>query len=50
MVRVKGNRPDVPAALAEGFAGRELGQLEAETLEKSGCDRKTEHLDRCGAG
>ena len=46
MVRIKGNRPDVLAALAEGFADRELGQSEAETLEKSGSDRKTEHLDR----
>ena len=34
MVRVKGNRPDVLAALAEGFADRELGQPEADTLEK----------------
>ena len=34
MVRIKGNRPDVLAALAEGFADRELGQPEAGTLEK----------------
>ena len=34
MVRIKGNRPDVLAALAEGFADQELGQPEAETLEK----------------
>ena len=34
MVRIKGNRPDVLAALAEGFAEQELGQPEAETVEK----------------
>ena len=34
MVRIKGNRPDVLAALAEGFADRELGRPEAGTLEK----------------
>ena len=34
MVRIKGNRPDVLAALAEGFPDRELEQPEAETLEK----------------
>lgn len=34
MVRIKGNRPDVLAALAEGFADQERGQPEAETVEK----------------
>ena len=34
VVRVKGNRPDVLVALAEGFADVELGDCEAETLEK----------------
>ena len=46
LVRIKGNRPDALAALAEGFADQELGQPEAEKLEKSGGDRKAEHLDR----
>ena len=34
MVRVKGNRPEALAALADGFAGDELGEPEAETVEK----------------
>ena len=34
MVRIKGNRPDVLAALAEGFADQGRGQPEAETVEK----------------
>ena len=38
LVRIKGNQPEVRAALADGFAGEELGEPEAETLEKSGGD------------
>lgn len=34
LVRIKGNRPELLAALAEGFAGEELGEPEAETVEK----------------
>ena len=34
MVRVKGNRPEALAALADGFAGDELGEPEAETVGK----------------
>ena len=34
MVRVKGNRPEALAALADGFAGDELWEPEAETVEK----------------
>ena len=46
LVRIKGNQPEVLAALADGFAVEELGEPEAETLEKSGCDREAAHLDR----
>ena len=46
LVRIKGNQPEVRAALADGFAGEELGEPEAETLDKSGCDREAAHLDR----
>ena len=34
LVRIKGNQPEVLAALADGFAVAELGEPEAETLEK----------------
>ena len=34
LVRIKGNQPEVLAALADGFAGDELGEPEAETVEK----------------
>ena len=34
LVRIKGNQPTVLAALTDGFAGEELGEPEAETLEK----------------
>ena len=34
LVRIKGNQPEVLAALAEGFADDELGGPEAETVEK----------------
>ena len=34
LVRVKGNQPTVLAALADGFAPEELGEPQAETLEK----------------
>ena len=34
LVRIKGNQPEVWAALADGFAGEELGEDQAETLEK----------------
>ena len=34
LVRVKGNQPAVLAALAEGFDGAELGEPQAETVEK----------------
>ena len=34
LVRVKGNQPTVPAALTDGFAPEELGEPQAETLEK----------------
>ena len=50
LVRVKGNQPTVLAALTDGFAGEEPGEPQAETLEKSGRDRETAHLDRCPAG
>ena len=46
LVRIKGNQPEVLAALADGFAVEELGEPEAETVEKSGCDREAAHLDR----
>ena len=36
LVRIKGNQPEVLAALADGFAVEELGEPEADTLEKSG--------------
>ena len=34
LVRIKGNQPEVLAALADGFAGAELGEPEAETVGK----------------
>ena len=34
LARIKGNRPEALAALADGFAVEELGEPEAETLEK----------------
>ena len=34
LVRIKGNQPEVLAALADGFAVEELGEPEAETVEK----------------
>ena len=34
LVRIKGNRPEVLSALAEGFAGEELREPEAESVEK----------------
>ena len=46
LVRVKENQPTVLAALTDGFAWEELGEPQAETLEKSGCDRETADLDR----
>ena len=46
LVRVKGNQPTVPAALTDGFAPEELGEPQAETLKKSGCDREAADLDR----
>ena len=46
LVRIKGNQPEVRAALADGFAGEELGEPQAETLEKSGCNREAAYLDR----
>ena len=46
LVRVKGNQPTVLAALADGFAVEELGEPEAETVKKTGCDRETARLDR----
>ena len=38
LVRIKGNQPEALSALAEGFEREELGEAEAETVEKSGCD------------
>ena len=38
LVRIKGNRPELLAALAGGFAGEELAGPEAESVEKSGGD------------
>ena len=38
LVRIKGNQPEALAALADGFAGEEAGEPQAETLEKSGGD------------
>ena len=35
-VRIKGNRPEALSALADGFAAEELGEPEAETVEKRG--------------
>ena len=46
LVRVKGNQPTVLAALADGFAPEELGEPQAETLEKKRGDRETADLDR----
>ena len=38
LVRIKGNQLEVLAALVDGFAGAELVEPEAETVEKSGRD------------
>ena len=43
-VRIKGNQPEVLAALSDGFAAEELGEPQAETLEKSGGDREAADL------
>ena len=48
LARIKGNQPESLAALADGFAVEELGEPEAETLEKSGCNREAAYLDRSG--
>ena len=50
LVRIKGNQPEALAALVDGFAAGELGEPQAETLEKSGGDWETADLDRCPAG
>ena len=34
LVRIKGNQPEALAALADGFAGEEAGEPQAETLGK----------------
>ena len=34
LVRIKGNQPEALAALADGFAGEEAGEPQAETVEK----------------
>ena len=36
LVHIKGNQPEVLSALAEGFAVEELGEPEAETVDKKG--------------
>ena len=46
LARIKGNQPEALTALADGFAGKELVEPEAETVEKSGCDRAAAYLDR----
>ena len=46
LVRIKGNQPEVLAALNDGLAGEELGEPQAEPVEKSGGDRETADLDR----
>ena len=33
-MRIKGNQPEVLEAMADGFALEELGEPEAETVEK----------------
>ena len=33
-MRIKGNQPEVLAALTDGFAGEGAGEAQAETLEK----------------
>ena len=50
LVRIKGNQPEALSALAEGFAGEELGEPAAETVEKSWGDRAAAHLDGRGTG
>ena len=50
MVRVKENRPDVLAALAGGLPAGNRGTVRLRHWKKSGRYRKTEHLDRRGAG
>ncbi len=44
LVRIKGNQPEVLAALADGFTAEELGEPQAETVEKSGGDREAADL------
>ena len=46
LVRIKGNQPEVLEALADGFVLGELGEPEAESVEKSGRDREAANLDR----
>ena len=43
-MRIKGNQPAALAALADGFAPEELGDPAAESLGKSGCNRKAADL------
>ena len=51
LVRIKGNQPEVLAALVDGFAGAELVEPEAETVEKKrAMIERTAYLDRCGTG
>ena len=50
LVRIKGNQPEALAALADGFAVEELGEPEAESVEKSGGNREAAYLDRWGTG
>ena len=38
LVGIKGNQPEVLAALSQGFSGEELTDPEAKRLEKSRCD------------
>ena len=44
LVRVKGNRPTLLAAISDGFPEDELGEPQAETKEKSGQRRDTAAL------
>ena len=46
LARIKGDQPEVLAALADGFAVEERGSLRRRPWEKSGCDREAAHLDR----
>ena len=47
LVRLEGTQSGALEALTDGFAGEELGEPQAETLEKSGRDRETAYLERC---